>query len=138
MVILVLGTGMRVSEVLGLDREQINLKNAVVKLKDFKNGDEGIIPLPPQVVEMRQRCPAPLYELFPGWTSYTPVKAFKREAQKAGLQGVTFPALRHTFASYAVTAGIDLYTVAKLLGHKTIQMVQRYAHLAPAYLQQAV
>jgi len=45
---------------------------------------------------------------------------------------------RHTFATRLVMAGVDLYTVKTLLGHKTIQMTMRYAHLAPGHLKQAV
>jgi integrase len=44
---------------------------------------------------------------------------------------VTFHTLRHTFASWAVIVGVPLYTVGKALGHKTLTMTQRYAHLAP-------
>ena len=46
--------------------------------------------------------------------------------------------LRHTFASQLVQNGVELYTVSKLLGHRTIQMTEIYAHLAPANLHKAV
>jgi integrase len=47
-------------------------------------------------------------------------------------------ALRHTFAAHAVMSGIPLYTVKELLGHASIEMTQRYAHLAPDYLGREV
>lgn len=46
--------------------------------------------------------------------------------------------LRHTFASRLVMTGVDLRTVAELMGHKKIQMTMRYAHLAPAHKLAAV
>ena len=46
--------------------------------------------------------------------------------------------LRHTFASRLAMAGVDLRTLAELMGHKTIQMTMRYAHLAPAHNLAAV
>jgi hypothetical protein len=52
-------------------------------------------------------------------------------------RGETFHTLRHTFASHAVMSGIDLYTLAKILGHRDLSMVQRYAHLAPSHLKAA-
>ena len=46
--------------------------------------------------------------------------------------------LRHTFARRLVMAGVDLSTVRELMGHKTIPMTQRYAHLSPAHKLSAV
>ena len=46
--------------------------------------------------------------------------------------------LRHTFASRLVMAGVDIRTVQELMGHKTIQVTLRYAHLAPQHQLEAV
>lgn len=52
-------------------------------------------------------------------------------------QRVVFHSLRHTFASWLVQNGTPLYTVAKLMGHSTLEMTQRYSHLAPDTLKKA-
>jgi integrase len=54
------------------------------------------------------------------------------------LVGYTWHCNRHTFASRLVMAGVDLYTVQRLGGWRTFKMVQRYAHLAPEHLRDAV
>jgi hypothetical protein len=58
--------------------------------------------------------------------------------ESAGLTDFTWYCLRHTFASRLVMAGVDIRTVAELMGHKTIQMTMRYAHLAPEHNLAAV
>jgi integrase len=64
---------------------------------------------------------------------------FEDAVQKAGLKvPLTWHDLRHTFASRLVMAGVDIRTVAELMGHKRIQMTMRYAHLAPAHKLDAV
>jgi len=63
---------------------------------------------------------------------------FDRAVRRAGLRDFTWYCLRHTFASRLVMAGVDLRTVAELMGHKTIQMTMRYAHLAPEHNLAAV
>ncbi len=56
---------------------------------------------------------------------------------KDARQKVVFHTLRHTFASWLVEKGVPLYNVAKLMGHSTIDMTQRYSHLAPDSLRSA-
>ena len=63
---------------------------------------------------------------------------FEDVVSEAGVQDFTWYCLRHTFASRLVMAGVELRTVAELMGHKTIQMTMRYAHLAPAHQLSAV
>jgi site-specific recombinase XerD len=63
---------------------------------------------------------------------------FEDAISEAGLRDFMWHDLRHTFASRLVMTGADFRTVAELLGHRTIQMTMRYAHLAPAHKQAAV
>lgn len=57
-------------------------------------------------------------------------KSFETACVKAGIEGVTFHTLRHTYASRLVMGGVDLYTVSKRLGHGDVKTTARYAHLA--------
>ena len=63
---------------------------------------------------------------------------FQRMQVRADVKRLRFHDLRHTFASTLVMAGVPLYTVRQLLGHKTSEMTERYSHLAPDTLRQAV
>jgi len=63
---------------------------------------------------------------------------FEPAVSEAGVRDFTWYCLRHTFASRLVMAGVDLRTVAELMGHQQIQMTMRYAHLAPAHALAAV
>ncbi|HEY9225216.1 MAG TPA: site-specific integrase [Gemmatimonadaceae bacterium] len=73
-------------------------------------------------------------------------RTFDRIVEDAGLipgndhpQGVTYHVLRHTFASWLVMEGVDLLTVARLMGHATIkQVVETYGHLSPEHRKKAV
>lgn len=66
------------------------------------------------------------------------VRSAGREDEAARLDGVTWHALRHTFASRLVAAGVDLRTVQELGGWRTLSMMQRYAQLSPGHLAAAV
>jgi integrase len=60
-------------------------------------------------------------------------KAFRNARTRAAMPDLHFHDLRHTFASHWVMNGGDLYILKDILGHKSIAMTQRYAHLSPAY-----
>ncbi|MDQ2106788.1 site-specific integrase, partial [Azospirillum isscasi] len=60
-----------------------------------------------------------------------PHGAWYKATADARLDDLNLHDLRHTFASRLVMRGVPLLTVSKLLGHATIQMTMRYAHLAP-------
>ncbi len=65
-------------------------------------------------------------------------KSFKTALKNADIEDFRFHDLRHTFASWLVMKGVNLYTVQKLLGHTSITTTQRYAHLAPGYLEREI
>lgn len=64
-----------------------------------------------------------------GWLQH----GFRKALGRAGLSDLHFHDLRHTFASQWMMAGGDLYVLRSILGHKSVAMTQRYAHLSPAY-----
>jgi integrase len=63
---------------------------------------------------------------------------FKSVRKKAGLQGLRLHDLRHTFATRLIHAGVDVFTVQKILGHSTITMTMRYVHSFEAQMRDAV
>ena len=63
---------------------------------------------------------------------------FDPAVEESGLKDFTWYCLRHTFVSRLAMAGVSLVTISDLMGHNTIQMTKRYAHLAPAHNQAAV
>ncbi|MCZ6512937.1 MAG: site-specific integrase, partial [Nitrospinae bacterium] len=65
-------------------------------------------------------------------------RSFHSALRKAGIKHLTFHDLRHTFASQLVMKGVDIATIKELLGHKTLTMTLRYAHLAPSHKVSAV
>ncbi len=58
--------------------------------------------------------------------------------KRAGIEPCGMHVLRHTFASWLVSAGVSLYEVQRLMGHAHIRETERYAHLAPSTLAAAV
>jgi site-specific recombinase XerD len=63
---------------------------------------------------------------------------FPTALEEAKIKAYSWHCNRHTFASRLVMVGVDLRTVAELLGHSTLQMVMRYSHLAPEHQASAV
>ena len=63
---------------------------------------------------------------------------FEKALKLSGIKDFVWHDLRHSAASYLVMSGIDMRTVAEILGHKSLQMTQRYTHLSPDHLSNAI
>ncbi len=73
------------------------------------------------------------------WRAYTSFKnSWENIRERSGVKNIRFHDLRHTFASWWVQSGGDLLPLRDILGHSSLQMVQRYAHLDTAGHHQAI
>jgi integrase len=149
-----LHTGMRQGEILALRWVDLDFDQRLVRVAHGKNHKVRCIPMNAQVYALLKPLvpPSPRWEESPfvftnPRTRANPeikgkfrdvVHAFARVADAAGLGDVTFHTLRHTFASRLVQGGATMKALQELLGHGSMQMTMRYAHLAPNNLREAV
>ncbi len=135
---------MRKEEILSLEWDKhIDLKHGFILLDKTKNGDTREIPVNQTVrfalQGITRRVDVPHVFIDSDGKRFKDVKrSFKSALRKAGIKDFHFHDLRHTFASHLVMAGIDLTTVKELLGHKTLSMTLRYAHLSATHKTRAV
>jgi integrase len=143
-VITALNTGMRKSEILKLKWEQIDLKNGFILLGITKNGERREIPINDtlratfQGITRRLDVPYVFYDPITGKHYQGVKRSFATALRRTKILDFRFHDLRHTFASHLVMAGVDITTVSRLLGHKSLKMTLRYAHLAPSHIANAV
>ena len=143
-VITALNTGMRRSEILKLRWDQVDLKHGFILLEVTKSGARREIPINETLRETLEVLPRHIKSPFVFWSGekgkpYQGVKrSFNSAVRRGGLKDFSFHDLRHTFASHLVMAGVDLASVKELLGHKTLTMTLRYAHLAPSHKVRAM
>jgi integrase len=138
---LALATGGRRGELLGLTWDRVDRSRGVVLFEVTKSGRPREVPLTAKADAMlarRQQATGGKGRVFPaaGWDTFR--GAYERAVAAAGLTDVTFHTLRHTAASWMVSAGRTLVEVKDLLGHAKLDMTLRYAHLAPERLREAV
>jgi len=147
-VLTALHTGMRLGEILGLKWADVDFEQKLVRVSQSKNHKIRYIPMNRPFVGLMESVPHYTGTEGPSPYVFTNPKTglryidighrFGRVSRKAGLQDVTFHTLRHTFASRLAQAGVPLNTIRELLGHGTMVMTMRYAHLAPNNLREAV
>lgn len=138
---LALYTGMRQGELLGLTWGSVDRSRGVVLLEVTKSGRRREVPLngPADAVLARRAAAGKAEGLVFGTTSWDAFrKGWEAALEAAKLADFHFHDLRHTFASWAVQRGATLPEVKDLLGHSSLAMVMRYAHLAPEHLRAAV
>jgi site-specific recombinase XerD len=137
--ILALNAGLRLSEQYLLRWEDVSFARRSLTVAGSKNGSA-------RHVRLNQAAPGALETLrdkskgseFVCGGAKTSRKWFEPAVLAPKLEHFFWHCLRHTFASRLVMAGVDIRTVQELLGHKTISMTVRYAHLAPQHQLAAV
>jgi len=144
-VILALSTGMRQGELMGLKWKDINLKDRYLILDKTKNGERRRVPLAGHALEQLiihskvRRLDTEL--LFPSKNPDKPIdlrKPFANALKQAEIMDFKWHDLRHCTASYLAMNGASLAEIAEVLGHKTLQMVKRYAHLSDGHVSSVV
>lgn len=148
-VVLALSTGARAQEILGLRWGQIDFPRRVALLDDpdrIKNSERRALPLAGHALELlRERARVRRIDtdlVFPGRTNpHKPVDLrtpFATALKAAGIEDFRWHDLRHSAASYLAMGGASLAEIAEVLGHKTLAMVKRYAHLSEAHTSAVV
>ena len=154
LILFLVDTGARLSEALDVTWDDIELSanhRGRVRLMRTKNGRPRVVPLTARVGEMIESLragrnepgqPVFLYQpsiAHPGVPYRNPFRAWKSALRRAEVdQNLRIHDLRHTFASRLASRGVPLYDVSKLLGHQSISMSQRYAHLSPTAFDAAI
>jgi len=135
---LALHSGCRAGELWSLQHTQVDRTRALMVLLDTKNGENRTVPLNDaalaaldvlKTVDEGKGYVLPR-QAYGGW--------FRIALKKASIENFTFHCLRHSFGSRLCNAGVDITTVAKLMGHKNVQLTMRYSHPAPEHLMEAV
>lgn len=119
-------TGMRLGELLRAEPV-----GATLVLPDSKNGDRRATPIHPKVAHLLRFFPLPGPKI-------TIQRATARALKRVGLEGTRFHDWRHSAASEMINAGVDLYTVGAVLGHRDARSTARYSHLNSDALKAAV
>ncbi|MEP2759022.1 MAG: site-specific integrase, partial [Hyphomicrobiales bacterium] len=133
-------------EILGLTWPKVDLPRGIIILEDTKNGENRAVPLVGHAKEVLhelgkvRRIDTDL--IFHSSTKPTAPVAIRRPWAQAvlaaELQDFKFHDLRHTAASYLAMNGASQIEIAEILGHKTLEMVKRYAHLSEAHTRNIV
>lgn len=138
-----LHTGMRSGEIRSLQWNDLDFGSGFIIIRDSKNGEPRHVPMDSTVVDLFRNYPRTPGSEFVftnaaggriGWLQH----GFRAALLRAGITDLHFHDLRHTFASQWMMAGGELYALKDILGHKTIAMTQRYAHLSPTYRRSMV
>lgn len=137
-VLLAISTGARKQELLSLQWKDVDLGRHQITLQETKNGERRAMFVYGKAhvfLEKHQRLIRSRY-VFPNRSGQRPVdieREFRRACQRAGLSDFHFHDLRHTAASYLAMNGATPNEIAEVLGHKSLNMVKRYAHLSATH-----
>lgn len=138
LVLLLLHTGMRPAEAAGLRWDQVHLDQRIIDLTVTKTEPRRVPLTETAAGTLARREKSGVMVFLPDSQQgrLLPAKhfrhAFETACKTAGLHGVSLYTLRHATASHLLMAGVDIRTVAEILGHKNISMTMRYTHFMDA------
>jgi len=141
MVTLAASAGPRAGELLKLEWPDVHLDQGHALLRETKNGDDRRMPLVGKAaVEAIESMRGPVASLtdrrvFQGFLYRVP---WHKALTASGIENFRFHDLRHTAASHLAMNGASLLDIATVLGHKSLSMVQRYAHLCDDHIDDTV
>ncbi|MGB9716422.1 MAG: tyrosine-type recombinase/integrase [Thermodesulfovibrionales bacterium] len=137
-ILFALNTGMRQREIMNLKWTDIDMLRKTATLQYTKNKEKRTVPLNHTIIELlkaKRKVVSMNGYVFTQngeqLTKRTIQRQFSTAVNRAKITNFRFHDLRHTFATRLAQSGVDIYTIAKLLGHKDIRMTQRYAHHCP-------
>jgi integrase len=139
-----LHTGVRRGEQYKLRWSDVDMQGRRITLRQTKNGTTRHVPLNSaalnafQILRKRSKGKGRVFIGERGSPLQRPRFWWDAAVATAKVTDFRWHDLRHTFASRCVMKGVDLRTLAQLLGHKTLQMVMRYSHLSQAHELAAV
>jgi len=137
-IITAISTGMRLGEILSLRWKDVDFEHGFLRVEKTKNGESREIPINSYLAETLQgmvesrKLGNYVFSKETGEKRLYVEDCFKSALRRAGIEDFRFHDLRHTAASLYASRGCDLITLQHLLGHKSIQMTMRYAHLLPS------
>jgi integrase len=142
LVLIALTTGMRIAEIFALKWRDVLYSEELIAVRSkLKGGEMRYVPMPPELAAEVRRFPAVIGEdrIFPPKRGATGERqrvegSFETVLTMARISGLRFHDLRHSFASWYMMNGGDLYELAKILGHSNIKMTERYAKLAKKHI----
>jgi integrase len=144
-VVLALSTGARQAEIMGLRWAQVDFARRAALLEETKNGERRVLPLTGHALELlRSRAKVRRIDtdlVFPGADPSKPVdlrSPWEAALKRANVEDFRWHDLRHSAASYLAMNGASLAEIAAVLGHKTLAMVKRYAHLSESHTTSVV
>ncbi len=139
-VVIALSTGIRKSELMNLTWSNVDLKNCRIVLYKTKNGETRSVPLTHLALTMLKKHernrPLTSTLVFPSKNNKKPLdlrSAWETAIKNANIEDFRWHDLRHSCASYLAMNGASLTEIAEILGHKSIQMSKKYAHLSESH-----
>jgi len=138
-------TGLRKAELLNLEWNDIDFNKGLIYIRNKENfrpkginrktgkAKERVIPMHDSLI------PKESSRVFKEYSKQKPRRVLIRIAKKAVIEGLTrLHELRHSYATFLLKKGVDIYKIKELLGHSDIRDTMKYAHLPTVYMQEDV